>query len=309
MKKNLIFLFTFLIFISKTYIFENSNLLNNTVDSAFVETSLEITELYPNPEGPDYGKEWIELYNNSPYPINLTNWEIHNHNRSMQLPENITIAPYNFFIIQKEDMKIILRNISDTITLINPQKQIINKIKYETAPEAVSLSKVKIFGKNTIQTKWIWTTPTKGKKNPNFYIIKGKVISPKSSTEKNDDKVYPNSYISGHNLNLTNTENFEKFFKIKDKNENISKIFIPENFNKNILNLIIKENNFIKITAKKTNNNYILKEIKFENKKNFLQETTPHQKINWFEKIVIFISIIFLGFLLWFKKTFIKPYL
>lgn len=122
---------------------------------------VKITEIFPNPEGRDNGKEWVEISNESTKTVNLQGWTITTGSKKIKL-KNIQIKPNSYI-----STPIQLKNSNNTVKLINKQGEIVNSIQYDEAKEGLSYSDT--------STKWLWTTPTKAKPNKKIIKIKGTV--------------------------------------------------------------------------------------------------------------------------------------
>jgi PKD repeat protein len=117
-------------------------------------TSLRINELLPNPVGSDTGKEWIELFNFGTTPINLKNWSFVKKSGSLSPLAEQEIASHGFLTIPLS-----LNNTSETISLLDPSKNIVSQVSYEHAPSGDSLN---FFTQGTYR----WSkTPTPGSDN------------------------------------------------------------------------------------------------------------------------------------------------
>lgn len=158
-------------------------LLPSQLQFLFPQTAfakIMITEVFPNPLGKDKNNEWIELYNSKNKNINLENWQIANNKTSKPLSQ-IIIPQKSFFILEKENLKIPLKNTNDQIKLFNPQKKLIDQVKYDNVKEGLSFSKIIIKGKN--KNIWKWANPTKKTMNTILYEIKGEIYSkPENNT-------------------------------------------------------------------------------------------------------------------------------
>lgn len=122
--------------------------------------ALQINEVFPNPEGKDRGKEWIELHNETNRHINLENWLIRQGKRKNKLTG--TIVPNGFYITQN----VVVKNSDNKIELLTPDEYIADNISYKKSSENLSLSR--------INEDWSWTTPTKNRENPRIRTIQPK---------------------------------------------------------------------------------------------------------------------------------------
>ena len=121
-----------------------------------------INEVFPNPQGKDLGKEWIELYNQSNKDISLQNWKISNSKFSKEIKDtNIKAKDYKIL----ENLNFYLKNKKETITLSDFNGTKISQLKYSQSKEGLSYTKNKT-----------WTSPSKGKKNNIIETWYGKII-------------------------------------------------------------------------------------------------------------------------------------
>ncbi len=116
----------------------------------------QITEIFPNPEGPDTGEEWVELFNPGTSTINLSKYLIDDGEEGSK-PAELTgeLPPLSFVKISSS---INLNNEDDSARiLLKSDNSIIESITYETTEEGKSFSKA--------NNKWEWTTPTPSQAN------------------------------------------------------------------------------------------------------------------------------------------------
>ena len=84
--------------------------------------SVIINEIFPDPDGADGGKEWIELYNVSQSSIDLNNWKIKNTSaggtvRNIVLP-SVIIQPNNYLIVADSNSVVLSTNISSDTNIV-----------------------------------------------------------------------------------------------------------------------------------------------------------------------------------------------
>jgi hypothetical protein len=156
--------------------------------------SLKITEVFPNPKGTDKGKEWIEITNFSPSPIQLENYQIQTSKKSHPLLKK-TIPPSQSYIFPLP-----LKNSKEIISL-QKNNQTIHEVHYQSSKQEQSFSLIQIKSPQNTKKTFIWTTPSKNMPNQTFYQIQAKIFK--------------------NNLHENN------FFKIKTLKNKIHKIFLP----------------------------------------------------------------------------------
>lgn len=114
--------------------------------------SIIITEFVVNPVGSDDG-EWIEIYNNSPEEIDLSNLQLDDAeggSKPFQLTD-LSIKPFSYLVINRSDSKIALNNSSDSVRLLTSDDQVIQEVIYDSAKEGMS------YSYNQILNDWFWT--------------------------------------------------------------------------------------------------------------------------------------------------------
>lgn len=90
-------------------------------------------EVFPNPEGSDNG-EWIKLYNNGNYPVNLGGWVLDDEeggSAPYHIPSDVVIGAKNFFALEKGKTGITLNNDGDEARLFNPNGDLKSKMEYD----------------------------------------------------------------------------------------------------------------------------------------------------------------------------------
>lgn len=124
-----------------------------------------ISEVFPNPQGPDAEKEFIELENIGDGDIDLSGWKLGDESGrkyciSRDEFESVMILPGEFFILPRGKTGIALNNSGgDTVSLYQPDDGLLDSVSYSgSAPEGQSYSES--------EREWGWSkTPTPGKEN------------------------------------------------------------------------------------------------------------------------------------------------
>lgn len=135
---------------------KNIQKLNFNKDS-ITPHQIVISEVFPNPNGTDKGKEWIELSNNSNKSITITNWKIAIGQKIYSL-RNTTFQPFSTYIFENLTS---IPNQNTEIFLLDNQNQVRDKINFPKAMENQSYTKIKINS----NYEWLWNPPTKNKQN------------------------------------------------------------------------------------------------------------------------------------------------
>lgn len=118
-------------------------------------------EILPSPEGPDRENEWIELFNQNNFEVDLSGWKITDEVGSTHtfiIPEKTKIPARGFLLLSRPLTKIILNNNKDTLKLLQPNGNILDEVTFEKALIGSSY--------NLTSEGWVWSSIlTPGKKN------------------------------------------------------------------------------------------------------------------------------------------------
>ena len=167
----------------------NSTKTENT--NGDLSEDIEITEVYPNPEGADQDKEWIEITNGGDEPVNLGNWEIDDGEGGSDpyvFPDETIIGPGETIIIKRQESKVALNNSNETVQLSDYSGENMDEISYEQSVEGKSYAKINIeqivslqvsnsvVGNRIIET-WQWVSPTPGEINPIWKQFTGEITN------------------------------------------------------------------------------------------------------------------------------------
>lgn len=113
-----------------------------------------LTEIFPNPDGPDEEGEWIEITNFDKSAINLEGWMLKDEKTSFTIGR-ITLQMNGRAMLKREDSRITLNNSGDALYLIDGFGKIVNGVSYDKAPLGES------FARDGRSEAWSWTsTPT-----------------------------------------------------------------------------------------------------------------------------------------------------
>jgi len=131
-------------------------------------TNIFINEILPSPEGSDAKGEWIEIFNQNNFKVNLSGWKIKDEKgriKEYTFPENTEILPEDFLVIHRSETKITLNNGGDCLNLIHPNGTVTDKVCYEKAVLNQSY--------NQSKSGWVWSTiltPNLNNKSPELQI-------------------------------------------------------------------------------------------------------------------------------------------
>ncbi len=121
-----------------------------------------LSEILPSPEGPDSEYEWIELFNQNDFAVDLSGWKLSDvigTTKIYSFPDQTTIQANSFLVFQRTETNITLNNSGDTVNLLLPNNIILETASYEKAKREES------YAKNTFGS-WEWSqNPSPGETN------------------------------------------------------------------------------------------------------------------------------------------------
>jgi len=136
--------------------------LTNTdlIEISVYPTGIVISEFLPNPQGKDKNQEWIEIYNDNQFIVELTGWQIKDQQgKTFTFPEKTFLSPKKYLILTASTTKISLNNEKDTLYLIYPNQITAQAITYEKAKENYSVNLID-------SNEYVWSSsPTPGLAN------------------------------------------------------------------------------------------------------------------------------------------------
>jgi hypothetical protein len=120
-----------------------------------------ISEVLPSPDGPDSEKEWIEIFNQNIFEVDLSGWKISDTVGTVKnyiFPEKTKILPEGFLVLYRPTTGIILNNEGDGLNLFSPDGKLEDSLVYEKATIKESYARV--------GSSWAWSSaPTPGSEN------------------------------------------------------------------------------------------------------------------------------------------------
>jgi len=122
-------------------------------------TGVVFNEILASPDGPDAENEWIELYNENNFEVDLSGWQIKDAAGGIKTYNlNAKIIAYGYLVFLRPETKITLNNDGDGLTLLSPKGEIVDSIIFDKAPLNQSYNKT--------SSGWIWNSNlTPGEKN------------------------------------------------------------------------------------------------------------------------------------------------
>lgn len=136
---------------------------NEPVPPVIYSHTIQISEVYPSPESGE--NEWIEFYNYGDEDIELAGWIIKDNSKSSLLAG--VISSKKHLVFESEDLSITLNNTGETLTLYDPNDEIIDKFSFESTSR--SLSNIHKWGNNKYFQK-VFQTQSVTKEKRNEYI-------------------------------------------------------------------------------------------------------------------------------------------
>ena len=124
-----------------------------------VAPAIRLNEIYANPTGEESTEEFIELYNPSSLPTDLSGYRIHDASKSGEytFPAATRVEGNSYFVLKRSISKISLNNSSETLSLFKTDGILIETVSYNKTREGVSY--------NFTPHGWRGGTPTPGTEN------------------------------------------------------------------------------------------------------------------------------------------------
>ena len=194
---------------------DNRKELSESPQDSNVETTTEkeisksypagivINEILPSPEGPDEQNEWIEIFNQNDFEVNLFGWKIKDgvgKITSYTFPEETIIKTKGFLVLYRPVTKIVLNNDEDKLILLKPNGEIADEVFYQKASRGQSF--------NRSDSDWLWSSNL----TPGSVNNIDDIFSLKESKQKEEKSA---EFISEASIQKTGTIN-EKVLKNKN---------------------------------------------------------------------------------------------
>ena len=100
-----------------------------------------ISEFLPNPTKENNQQEFIELFNQEDFAVDLGNFQLDDSEKGSKpytIPPGTIIQPGQYLAFLKDQTKIALNNSDDSVRLIAPSGQVIDAVSYQTSQAGVS---------------------------------------------------------------------------------------------------------------------------------------------------------------------------
>ncbi len=104
-----------------------------------VSGRVRLNEVFANPAGDEASAEFIELYNEESFPIDLRGWSIADASKSTVLT-NLRIETFGFLVLKRPESTLTLNNSDETVSLTDKTGAQISDLTYETTHEDLSLN-------------------------------------------------------------------------------------------------------------------------------------------------------------------------
>ena len=149
-------------------------------------------EILPSPDGPDAENEWIELYNQNDFDVDLSGWTIKDTTGSAKTYTlNAKIPANGYLVLLRPETKITLNNSGDGLNLINPNKEIVDSVDFGKASLGQSYSKT--------SSGWTWNSSlTPGERN----VISVKEVSSTNKTIKKQKELSEGKPLTAESANI-----------------------------------------------------------------------------------------------------------
>ncbi len=110
-------------------------------------------EILPFPKGADALEEWIEIFNQNNFEVDLSKWQIADtagRTSIYTFPAGTKISAQGFLVLPRPESKITLNNDEDGLLLIQPNENVLDSVNYQKAPRGQSYNKT--------ENGWVWSS-------------------------------------------------------------------------------------------------------------------------------------------------------
>lgn len=137
--------------------------------------TIRVTEIFPDPEGSDTEDEFVELYNEGEYEVDISGWYIDDAeggSRAFRIVEGTVIGPHQYMIFERIVTRIALNNTEDRVRLLFPDKTLAEEIILTEVVEGAAYTKQ--------ESAWVWSgVSTPGEMNNHVALAAEKKSSKK----------------------------------------------------------------------------------------------------------------------------------
>ena len=124
-----------------------------TIEFKEYPAGIVLNEILPSPEGPDEKDEWIEIFNQNNFEVDISNWKITDiagKTETYTFPQITKIPAQGFLVLSRPTTKITLNNDEDGLLLIQPNGNILDSVNYQKALRGQSY--------NRTESNWVWSS-------------------------------------------------------------------------------------------------------------------------------------------------------
>lgn len=154
------------------------------------DTSIHVSEIFPDPEGSDTEEEFIELYNAGEHEVDISGWYIDDAeggSRAFRISDGMVIAPKQYIVFDRNQTGIALNNTSDSARLLFPDKTLVEEIIMPEVFEGVTFIKQE-------SGEWMWSSSgTPGEIN--VYTAVVAEMQAKKKIKRKDGKIISKTTI------------------------------------------------------------------------------------------------------------------
>jgi len=169
------------------------NISTNPTSNINYPQGIIFNEILPNPEGADEKNEWIEIFNQNNFEINLEAWQIKDKKgktTNYTFSQGKKIAGLAYLLLKRCESKITLNNEGDALELLNPKGEIVDFVSFEKAPLNRSYNKT--------PSGWVWSSSlTPLSKN----IISNNDNNNTANEKESEEKKSKSSFVQEGNKN------------------------------------------------------------------------------------------------------------
>lgn len=164
------------------------------IDKKTYPSEIVINEILASPEGSDLDNEYIEIFNQNSFKVDISGWlmqDIEGATNVFVFPEETLIETKGFMAFFRPQTKISLNNSGDGLKLQNPNHELVDEISFEKALQGKSL--------NRIGEEFVWSSDlTPGTENSVNKEASEKI----DGQEKNDKPLEDTSGLVSHGEKL-----------------------------------------------------------------------------------------------------------
>lgn len=115
------------------------------IDKKTYPSGIVINEILASPEGSDLDNEYIEIFNQNSFKVDISGWlmqDIEGATNVFVFPEETLIETKGFMAFFRPRTKISLNNSGDGLKLQNPNHELVDEISFEKALQGKSLNRI-----------------------------------------------------------------------------------------------------------------------------------------------------------------------